>query len=198
MEPVAPPGYLDRFRGRSVEGQEERALEEMVNWLSLSHAQMMDLLRDPVFSERSRVAFSGLPRTRFEDDEGREKLLEYVAERMHEAGMEVLYVDLSPDNTEVKAVHAIVPGLEGETISYGRIGARNLKRLLDRGSDLVSVGEKPARGRRILLPERHEEAFGPAWTDDDALDRAVGRLYPLYREPDRHLAAQVAKSRGLI
>ena len=198
VEPVAPAGYLDRFRGRPIEGQEERALEAMVYWLSLSHAEMMDLLRDPVFSERSRVAFSGLPLTRFEDDEGREKLLEYVVDRMHEAGMEVLYVDLSPESTDVKVVHAIVPGLEGETVSYGRIGARNLKRLLDRGGDLVSVGEAPERGRRIILPERHEETFGPAWIDDDALDRAVGRLYPLYREPDRHLAAQVAKSRGLI
>ena len=198
VEPVAPPGYLDRFRGKSAEGQEERALEEMVNWLSLSHQEMMDLLRDPVFSERSRVSFSGLPRTSFEDDEGREKLLDYVVDRMHEAGMEVLYVDLSPGSTEVKVVHAIVPGLEGETISYGRIGARNLKRLLDRGSDLVRIKEKPARGRRILLPERHEQTLGPAWIDDEALERAVGRLYPLYREPDRHLAAQVAKSRGLL
>ncbi len=198
VEPVAPPGYLDRFRGKPVEGQEERALEEMVNWLSLSHEGMMDLLRDPVFSRRSRVAFSGLPRTRFEDDEDREKLLDYVVDRMHEAGMEVLYVDLSPDSTEMKVVHAIVPGLEGETISYGRIGARNLKRLLERGSDLVRVGEAPQRGRRILLPERYEETLGPAWIDDEALERAVGRLYPLYREPDRHLAAQVAESRGLL
>jgi hypothetical protein len=45
----------------------------------------------------------------------------------------------------------------------------------------------------VLLPESERESF-PAdpWLDVDALDEKVGRLYPLYREPSRHLAALVA------
>ena len=61
-----------------------------------------------------------------------------VVDRLRDAGLDVLYVDYSSPNGEVSAVKAIVPGLEVETMSYGRIGPRNLRRLLDRDSDLAS------------------------------------------------------------
>ena len=72
----------------------------------------------------------------------------------------------------------------------GRIGVRNLRRLLERGSDLVGVGAPPAGARPIRLTDRGEdEVGGRAWLDSAALKRAVGGLYPLYREPGRHAMA---------
>lgn len=58
-----------------------------------------------------------------------------------------------------------MPGLEVETLTYGRIGARNTRRLREMGSPLVSA----------------------ARLDLAVVDAAMGRLYPLYREPGRHV-----------
>lgn len=113
-------------------------------------------------------------------------MLGVVADRLRDAGLDVLYVDYSSPNGEVSAVKAIVPGLEVETMSYGRIGPRNLSRLLARNSDLVVTGDAGGRpaARRILLSPEREAELGPAWLDYDAMERAVGDLCPLYREPD--------------
>lgn len=198
IEPVVPPGYLDHFRDRPLESEEDRSLSAWLDWLSLSHEEMMGMLADPVLAVRSRRAFSGLPHTKFDGDD-REALLATVTQSLRGAGLDVLYVDLSPRDDGIRVVHAIVPGLEVETMSYGRIGPRNLRRLLGRGSDLVGLGEPPGdrpEARRILLTEAATEEFGgPAWLDYAALRRTVGRLYPLYREPGRHVAA-LALERG--
>ncbi len=86
-----------------------------------------------------------------------------------------------------------MPGLEVETASYGRIGARNLRRMLRRDDGLVGTGVSPAGARRVLLPEAHHEEFGPEpWLEVEELNSRVGRLYPLYREPSRHVAALIA------
>ncbi len=90
-------------------------------------------------------------------------------------------------------VKAIVPGLEVETGSYSRIGARNLRRLLRRDDALVGTDDPPARARPILLPKSDRDELGPrTWLDVEALHGTVGRLYPLYREPSRHVSALVA------
>jgi YcaO-like protein with predicted kinase domain len=196
---VAPPGYLERFREAPLGSEEDRSLEAMLDWLSLSPQEMKELLEDPVLSERARVGFSELPHSPLPSGD-RKALLDLVADRLAGSGFEVLYVDLSPqgENGEVRAVHALVPGLEVETVSYGRLGARNLKRLLDRGSSLVRTGKEPEGGARILLTEEREAELGPAWLDRGALERTVGRLYPLYREPGRHVAALEAERRRLL
>ena len=59
----------------------------------------------------------------------------------------------------------IVPGLEVETLTYGRLGARNARRLRAMGSPLLAG----------------------AGLDPAAVDAAMARLYPLYREPGRHV-----------
>ncbi len=192
IEPVVPPGYLDHFRNRPLQSEEDRSLSAWLDWLSLSHAQMMDLLADPVLAVRSREKFSGLPHTQLDGDD-REGLLANVAGSLRDAGLDIFYVDLSPPGGDTCVIHAIVPGLEVETMSYGRIGPRNLRRLLDRGSDLVGLGEPPKdrpEARRILLTQAASEQFGgPAWLDYAAVEKTVDRLYPLYREPGRHVAA---------
>jgi hypothetical protein len=88
----------------------------------------------------------------------------------------------------------IVPGLEVETMSYGRIGARGVERLLERGSDLVGLGAPPHPGAApvLLTAEGRERLGGDAWLDRAAVDRTVGELYPLYREPTRHAVARAA------
>jgi len=213
LEPIAriaPEGYLEQFRRRPLGSEEDRSLEAMLDWLSLSHDELKDLIAPAVFRERRRVPFSSLPHT--EDPGDPEALVDFLHGRLEEEGLDLLYVDVSPrepDGTysgEARAVKAIVPGLEVETMSYGRIGIRNVRRLLDRdpnlpGAGLVGMGEPPADrpgARRVLLTERDEaELGGPAWFDYETAERIVGLLYPLYREPGRHVAALAAERRGI-
>ncbi len=163
IETVAPPGYLDRFREDPLGSEEDRSLSEMLEWLSLSFRGMHDLLENPVYAVHSHVAFSDLPHTEL-DPGDRARLLGVVVGRLRHVGLDVLYVDYSSPNGEVSAVKAIVAGLEVEPMSYGRIGPRNLRRLLDRDSDLVVTGDASGRpaARRILLTPEREAELGPA------------------------------------
>ena len=104
--------------------------------------------------------------------------------------MDVFHVDLSPPGAGVKVGKTIVPGLEVETMSYGRIGARNTRRLIERGDPLVKFGTpsdtlKPVR----LTPEALDRFGGQPLLDTALLARIVGPLYPLYREPEAHHVA---------
>jgi hypothetical protein len=166
----------------------------MLEWLSLSFRGMHDLLENPVYAVHSHVAFSDLPHTEL-DPGDRARLLGVVVGRLRDAGLAVLYVDYSSPNGEVSAVKAIVAGLQVETMSYGRLGPRNLRRLLDRDSDPVVTGDASGRpaARRILLTPEREAELGPAWLDYEAMERTVANFYPLYREPGRHVAALVAE-----
>jgi ribosomal protein S12 methylthiotransferase accessory factor len=83
-------------------------------------------------------------------------------------------------------VRAIVPGLEVETATYHRCGERNLRRLESRG--LAGRGDVPA-GARPLAGVRG------GWLATHRIDQLVGELYPLYREPDRHVAGKALASR---
>lgn len=191
MAAVAPGAYVGRaLRSATREHEEERSLRESVDWLGLGAGEMRDLLEDPVLAVRSEVEFSSLPERRGVPVGSAADL---VAGRLLEAGFDVLFVDFSPPAGDISVVKAIAPGLEVETASYGRIGARNLRRLLDRDDGLAGTGASPPGGRNVLLPENERESFpGDPWLDVEALDEKVGRLYPLYREPSRHLAALVA------
>ncbi len=199
---VTPPGYLDEYRRRlSLAGEEERALRTMIEWRSLSNREMRALLADTVLSVRSRVPFSSLPTVAGGEREAlRDKgaLLRLLTGRLAGAGFDVLYADYSRPDLGVYAVKAIVPGLEVETMTYYNIGPRNLRRLLDRedgrGEGLVGLGAPPPGALPLLLTGADRERLGgPAWLDPAAVDRAVGHLYPLYREPARHAAAFVVE-----
>jgi ribosomal protein S12 methylthiotransferase accessory factor len=104
--------------------------------------------------------------------------------------MQILFVDFSPQSAcNVHVVKAIVPGLEVETMSYHRIGERGVRKLLERGSKLAGLGAPPPGAAPVRLPAGAAERLGgPAWLDIAAIDRIVGRLYPLYREPEVHSA----------
>ena len=189
VEHVAPPGYLDRFRAyHSLEGEESRSLREMVGWLELDQAALKGRLEATVLSRRESVAFADLPV--WEGALSGGGLLEELGRRFAAAGMEILYFDWSPAHAPgVHVVKAFVPGLEVETMSYHRIGARGVRKLVERGSPLVGFGDVPAGAAPVRLPADAAETFeGAPWLDVAAVDRIVGGLYPLYREPEVHYA----------
>jgi len=186
---VAPPGYLERFRQyHSLGGEESRSLREMVRWLGLSQTELKADLAGTVLSRRGTKRFDELPT--WHGALSGNGLVEELAKRLHAAGMDLLFIDFSPPDFEgVHVVKAIVPGLEVETMSYHRIGARGVRKLLERGSKLVGIGEPPPGAAGVRMPAEEEAKLGgPAWLDVAEVDRIVGRLYPLYREPEVHSA----------
>jgi len=186
---VAPPGYLDRFRAyHTLGGEESRALRVMVEWLDLDQAALKGLLADTVLSRRSVQPFAALPT--WDGPLSGTALVEELARRFGQAGMEILYFDLSPPHAlGVHVVKAVVPGLEVETMSYHRIGERGVRKLMKRGSPLVGLGAPPPGAAPVRLPAGAAERLGgQPWLDVAAVDRIVGGLYPLYREPEVHSA----------
>ena len=195
VERIAPPGYLERLRADfDPKGQEARALREMQRWLGQDLAGMRALLSPQVLRVDTRVCFADLPSADEQAMSDRTALLHVLTSRLAAAGLDVLVADFS-DRTaaEVHAVKVIVPGLEVETMSYGRIGERNARRLNESGTGLAGVGAGPAGTQPIsLTPEAQERLGGPAWADLAAIARTVGALYPLYREPGRHAARLIS------
>ena len=189
IEHVAPPGYLQRFRAyHSLAGEESRALQEMVRWLGMDQAGLKGLLADTVLSRRSIQRFDELPA--WEGPLAGTPLVQELARRFAAHRMEILYVDWSPPHAPgVHVVKAFVPGLEVETMSYHRIGARGVRKLIERRSRLVGLGEPPPGAAPVRLPPNEAATFAaPPWLDVAAVDRIVGGLYPLYREPEVHYA----------
>ena len=191
---LAGDAYLDRYLAAlpadAVAAEEPRALSATVEWLDLPRAELAARLAGTVLSRRSRVALADLPTTPGLADPA--ALREDVVGRLHGAGLDVLALDLS--GAGVHAVKAVVPGLEVETMSYGRIGERGVLRALELDLPFVRVGDDPGGWAPVLLTEEATERVGgPAWLDRAGVDALVGGLYPLYREPGRHLA-QLARA----
>ena len=151
---AAPPGYLEAFRPASMRNEDDRALREMRGWMSLSASAFFEMIQHPVFDVRETVRFSDLPTT---PAVGADSLLSLLTERLTADGLPIYYADFTPPGGDVSVVKVIVPGLEVETMTYGRIGTRNTRRLKDRSLDPSSISD------------------------------AIGPLYPLYREPGRHV-----------
>ncbi len=186
---VTPPGYIDAFIQKalpSLDLEEGRALQAMLEWIELPNAGLRSVLADTVYSERSTKRFSELPSTEAPDGHARGKI---ACDRLLEAGFDVLYVDCSPHGGGIGVVKAIVPGLEVETMSYYRIGERNTRKLIERDHPLIRFGEASETLRPVRLTPEALERFGGQPLFDVALaERIVGRHYPLYREPESHHA----------
>ncbi len=188
---ATPPGYVDAWlAGHPPDrlAEEGRALEAMLDWARRPTADLVELLRETVLARRSTVRLADLPRWSGGD------LHAHVLGSLHAEGLDVL-VDLQHSDGEAVAAKALVPGLEVETMSYGRIGERGVARLLERGDPLVAVGGRPSDdeqggwARVHLTPDAEERLGGPAWFDRAGADARVGPLYALYREPGRHVVA---------
>ena len=190
---IAPAGYVERVRRDVLAGSgESRALRAMLAWLRLDQRALTETLQTPVLQRRTIKSPATLPQWRARANEAPgQSVLATLAGRLAAAGLDLLYVDLSPRESDgVHVAKAIVPGLEVETLSYYRIGERNAAKLLASGSELVS--RSPALGSAAravrLLPDALARLGGPVWFDVAAAERLAEPFYPLYREPDVHVA----------
>jgi len=180
------PDYIAEVESAGMPGgQEPRALEEMRRWIGLDHAALREVLQ-PIFRRASTVTASGLSSASAPPDGG---MLPLVLDRLAE--FDVLVVDGADTGSAVRTLKVIVPRIEVETLSYGRIGERVAARLLDRGDDLVVRRDGAGSGDTapVLLTDAATERLGgPVWLDRGRLADVLGSLYPLYREPSWHVA----------
>ena len=187
---VAPTGYVARFMaqaGGAAKSSDGRAFREMQRWTRADTATLRGWLADSVLAERTERPFATLPTAEVPDARARGALARAAVAT---AGFDVLYVDMSPPDTGLAVVKVLVPGMEVETMSYYRIGERNTKKLLDRGSPLVRF-DGPGEGLLPirLTPEAVARLGGQPFFDTRLADAIVGPLYPLYREPEAHHVA---------
>ncbi|WP_416358163.1 YcaO-like family protein [Aureimonas phyllosphaerae] len=183
---VAPESFIEDFLAQampSLVGGESRAFTAMRDWSAREVSDLKAELDGSVFSRRATKAFRELPAHPLPTSRERGR---FAAEALEAAGFDVLVVDGSPRDASVGVAKVIVPGLEVETMSYYRIGERNARRLMEAGSDLIRFGAQSDTLQPVrLTPEALERLGGrQPLLDTAAVDRAVGPLYPLYREPE--------------
>ena len=189
---VAPPGYAARFMARAgsaAKSSDPRALSAMRKWSRASSTDLRTMLAGTVHAVRSHKAFDTLPNAEVPDEPARSA---HVLDAVIEQGFDVLYVDMSPTGASLATVKVIVPGLEVETMSYARIGERNVSKLLQRDTGLVGLGDEGGERLPIrLTPEAIDRLGGVPWFDVGRAAEIIGPLYPLYREPEAHHLAQL-------
>lgn len=191
--------YLDRELARPLPPQESRALATMTRWCSMSARELTDLLLPSVLRVDRTIGLDELPTLATGAAAGTpESLCALMLARLAHFDPLVAHVRAAgPDGREIHVVKVVAPGMEVETLSYLRIGERVVRRLLDRGSPLVGLGT-PDRGDRlpvVLGAAATERLGGPAWLDRAEVDRTLGPLYPLYREPTRHAVPRLLGER---
>jgi ribosomal protein S12 methylthiotransferase accessory factor YcaO len=189
---ATPAGYLDRWQAAhpldaQVAAEEPRALRAMQEWAAADATWMAGLVERRLLVRTATVPLSSLPHPTAPATGA--ALVEHLEQR----GLDVL-VHVRPSAGEAVAVKVVVPTTEVETMSYGRVGERGVRRLVEAGTGLAAVGPDPGGWARVhLTDEAQERLGGPAWFDREGADRVVGPLYPLYREPGRHVVARLAR-----
>ena len=178
---IAPDGYLESFRPSSMRSEDDRALREMRGWMKMSHEKFFEMLRVPVFEVNKTVRFSELPHTPVADARA---LLTFLTDQLTRENLEILFFDCTPHDSPATILKVVVPGLEVETMTYERIGTRNFQRLMQRNSPLVGQGTAPIGAKPVRLVGEKDRRF---WFDSAQKEQIVGALYPLYREPGRHV-----------
>ncbi len=190
VQGAAPRGYVERFisqAGAGVGAQEGRAFQTMRDWSGRTPTEIRDWLAGTVHAVRGRKAFDTLPTT---PADGSREAGKIARERVEAAGIDVLYVDFTPPGAPVSVVKVIAPGLEVETMSYGRIGERNTRKLIESGNPLIRFGTPSQTLKPVRLTPAAIARFGGQPLFDTALaETIVGPLYPLYREPEAHHVA---------
>ncbi len=184
LRTVMPADQMERqLAAVQLDQEEPRALSAMAEWLDMDAAGLRTRLESTVFSHTSTVAFSTLPDADSGQTIGSAARLQLLLNRLAAEDLKPVVVVCSPPDDVVKAVKVVIPGLESETMSYGRIGWRGVQQLRARGDRLI-LDSPTGDARRVLLsPDDEARAGGPAWFDAAYADQLVGSLYPLYREP---------------
>ncbi len=189
-ERVTPADYPARFMARAgsaAKSSDPRAFQAMQDWTGRSPAELRNWLADSVHAVRARKAFDDLPSTPAPDARSRGAAVRAAVEA---AGFDILYVDMSPPAAAVAVAKVIVPGMEVETMSYGRIGTRGVRKALDLDNGLIRFGAESETLRPVRLTPEALDGFGRQPLFDAARAAAlVGPLYPLYREPEAHHVA---------
>jgi len=179
---VADPDYWAAVE-RGGSGGEPRAVAAMRAWHDLG----ADRLRALTAPDRSRVvdvASIQPPSSSTAEPEG--GALGHLLASLPEHDVLAATTRVG----EVRVAKVLAAGLEVETLSYGRIGELGVADLLSTDLDLVRIGDGPTAthpDRVVLTAEAEERLGGPAWYSYATAARIVGPLYPLYREPPRHL-----------
>ena len=185
MEHLFPPGYLEKFRASPASVEESRSFEDVRKLVNMTAGEVMGLLADNVFRVEETVKFSDLPTVPPASVADVPDLLAETVRRFSAEGLPIHWLDCTPGGAAgVAACKAIVPAMEVETMTYHRVGRRNIDRLARRGFGFVGYGDPPTGADRVLLPDDT-----PAWMDRAKLDAQVGDLYCLYREPEVHAIA---------
>ncbi len=199
---VAPAEYVAKMTADDIGEQENRALQAVTEWATSTGAEIFRRIEKPILETRSTIKFSEIPTTEFADNDWDSVLKHLQTKFAEHLNTEILYADFSALAPEgVHVARAVVPGMEGETMSYGRIGRRNLERLLERQrtdervGKLVGFGghEKPATALPIYLTEAEAAEFPDAWLDPKAIAEQVGEFYALYREPESFAVGRVLR-----
>ena len=201
---VAPSEYVHAMTNESAAGQENRALEAVLDWATAAHEEIYRRIEKPILETRSVVKFSELPTTEFAPGDW-DAILRHLQEKFAALDTEILYADFSQTAPEgIFVTRAVVPRMEGETMSYGRIGRRNLERLLERQKTDERVekmvgfgGDAPPKALKIHLNEEDAARYPNAWFDPEAAARQVGEFYALYREPDSFTVGRVLRDREI-
>ena len=175
---VAPDAY---WRSLDPSGGEPRAVAAMQSWAGLS----TDELRRLTAPDTSRSVEYASIRLDLPPLPDQSAVLAHLLTALSE--FDVLATTVESDG--VVAAKVLVPGLEVETLSYGRIGEHGVRAALAADLDLVRVQSSPSgtHTARVLLTDAAQERLGgPVWWSSAVRDDIVGPRYPLYREPPRH------------
>ena len=185
-----PPGYLERFTASPASIEESRSFQAVAQWMQLSADEIVQRIGPTIFRVDRTVRFADLPTVDMDSLNEVGPLLRDVAARFTAEALDVFWVDYTPGDAPCRAAKVICAPLEVETMTYRRVGPRNLRRLIDRGFDFVGVGVAPNDTLRVpMLPEDEAALGGPAWLHPARADALLGPLYAMYREPDVHSIA---------
>jgi ribosomal protein S12 methylthiotransferase accessory factor len=190
LQHLFPQGYLQKFRENPASVEESRSFDDCRRLAHMSSGEVMALMKQQVFRVEETVKFSALPTV---EPAAVDQVPTLLAEtvRRFEAENLPIYVAEYHQGEGTAACKVIVPAMEVETMTYQRIGRRNLDRLTSRGFDFVGYGEPPAGANRVLLPDGEA-----AWLDSAKLAAQIGDQYCLYREPEVHAVALADEQEG--
>ena len=183
MEQLFPPGYLERFRANPASVEETRSFNDVKRLAHMTADETMRLMRRDCFKVEETIRFSDLPTVEAGRVGDIPALLAETVRRYEAEGLPIYVAPLHAGGATA-ACKAIVPAMEVETMTYYRVGRRNLDRLVARGFDFAGYGEPPADASRVLLDDGE-----PAWMNMRKVDQQVGDYYCLYREPEVHAIA---------
>lgn len=197
---LIPASYFESIvKNVNPSFEEQKALFEMVKLISKSESEIFNIFKNSVFSSRKNVYFSSLPNMSENENVDFKINLDALVNKLSLQNIPVFYFDASPiEDNSPKVIRVIAPGLEGETMSYWRVGKRGAKRLLHNQSSILS--QKQPQSQHLLIPMHQaaiDELGGPVYFKVSDWEKVVYDHYPLYREPSAHSVQKYLNQNGI-